>query len=73
MQEISIDITHPEQNQKFKQAPENKERKSFFQKIAVILLDNERKTEVASEIIEDSNFGKLYRLQLILSIIICSL
>lgn len=55
------------------QAAQIPAKKTFFQKIAVILLDNERKNEVAQEIIEDSNFGKLYRLQLLLSVIICSL
>lgn len=74
MEEIRIDTMHPEQNQIPDQVlEETPPKKTFFQKIAFILLDNERKTEVASEIIEDSNFGKLYRLQVILSVIICSL
>jgi hypothetical protein len=49
-----------------------KPKKTFFQRIAFILLDDERKTEVAEEIIEDGNFGKVYWLQIILSVIICT-
>ena len=51
---------------------EIKPKRTFFQKIAFILLDDERKTEVAGEIIEDGKIGKVYRLQIILSGIICT-
>ncbi len=53
--------------------PNNTEKKTFFQKIALILLDDKRKNKVAEEIIEDGTFGKLYRLQIVLSGIICTL
>lgn len=64
MEEIQI----PEQEQQ-----NIKPKKTFFQRIAFILLDNERKTEVAQEIIEDGKLGKVYWLQIILSGIICTL
>lgn len=73
MEPIWIHTLYAKKCQKEKKTREQKEPKTFFQKIAFILLDNERKTEVAWEIIEDSNFNKLYRVQLILSGIICSL
>jgi hypothetical protein len=68
MEEIHIQEQHiPNQE------PIETKKKSFFKKIAFILLNNERKNEVAEEIIQDGNFGKVYRLQIILSAIICSL
>lgn len=73
MEELNRKTIRRNRNKTQNQCSEEKEHKTFFQKIAFILLDNERKKVVASEIIEDSDFGKLYRLQLILSGIICSL
>jgi hypothetical protein len=48
-------------------------RSKFFHKIAFLGLDDKMKTEVAEEIVEEGNFGKIYRVQLVLSSIICTL
>jgi hypothetical protein len=75
MKETYIQLDNQVQGQIQDQVQEEQvpTKKTFFQKIAFILLDNKRKTEVAEEIIEDGNMGKIYWLQIILSGIICTL
>jgi hypothetical protein len=46
---------------------------SFFRKVAFLLLDKENKENIAQEINNNENFGKIYRVQLILSVIISTL
>lgn len=45
----------------------------FLKRIAFLWLDKNKKNQVAKNIIEEWNFGKLYWIQLILSSIICTL
>ena len=47
--------------------------RSFFERIAFLRMSDEKKTEVAQEILEDTYGSKLYWLELILSCIIATL
>ena len=68
--EKSIPDVHEKINQNEEQ-PKNSRR--FFDKIAFLQMSDQRKAGIADEILSDTNTGKLYRLELVLSSVVATL